>query len=49
MMLQVTKAKLGDHVLEDRVDYVVQSKDGPIGDAYSQGDPRGHEEFDFHA
>jgi hypothetical protein len=40
VILQRTKAKLGDRVLEDRVVYVFHIDDGFIVDAYFQGDPR---------
>ncbi len=45
VMLQLTKAKLGDRVLEDRVVYVFHIEDGFIVDAYFQGDPRVQEAF----
>jgi uncharacterized protein (TIGR02246 family) len=45
VILQLTKAKLGDRVLEDRVVYVFHIDDGFIVDAYFQGDPRVQEAF----
>jgi hypothetical protein len=45
VILQLTKAKLGDRVLEDRVVYVFHIADGFIVDAYFQGDPRIQEAF----
>ncbi len=44
VILQLTKAKLGDRVLEDRVMYL-HIDDGLIVDAYVQGDPRVQEPF----
>lgn len=45
VILQLTKAKLGDRVLEDRVVYVFHIENGCIVDAYFQGDPRVQEGF----
>jgi len=45
VILQLTKAKLGDRVLEDRVVYVFHIEDGFIVDAYFHGDPRVQEAF----
>jgi ketosteroid isomerase-like protein len=45
VILQLTKAKLGDRFLEDRVVYVFHIDDGFIVDAYFQGDPRVQEAF----
>ena len=45
VMLQLTKAKRGDRVLEDRVVYVFHINDGLIVDAYFQGDPGVQEDF----
>src|SRR5688572_9121045 len=45
VILQLTKAKLGNRVLEDRVVYVFHIDDGFIVNAYFQGDPRVQEAF----
>lgn len=46
VVLQTTKAQLGERHLEDRVVYVFHiNDDGLIRDAYFTGDPRIQEEF----
>ncbi len=46
VVLQTTKAQLGERHLEDRVVYVFHMNDaGLIRDAYFTGDPRVQEEF----
>ena len=45
VILQLTKARLEDRFLEDRVVYVFHIDDGFIVDAYFQGDPRIQEAF----
>jgi len=46
VVLQTTKAQLGERQLEDRVVYVFHmNDDGLIRDAYFTGDPRVQEEF----
>lgn len=46
VVLQITKAQLGEKQLEDRVVYVFHMNEvGLIRDAYFTGDPRVQEEF----
>jgi hypothetical protein len=46
VVLQTTKAQLGERILEDRVVYVFHMNEvGLIRDAYLTGDPRVQEEF----
>lgn len=46
VVLQLTTARLGDRLLEDRVVYVYHmNDDGLIQDAYFVGDPRIQDEF----